>query len=73
MERFTANYKRFFDSVKSIVSKDFWNKHNPSLPEDGEKQLDLFIKNWYPHMAEMSSGNLEYFNEKKVNPLFLKI
>lgn len=68
MERFTANYKRFFDSVKSIVSKDFWNKHNPSLSKDGEKQLDLFVKNWYPHMTEMSSGNLEYFNEKKVNP-----
>ena len=69
MERFINNYKRFFDSVKSIVSKDFWDKNKPSLPSEDEKQLNLFILNWYPHMEEMSKGNLEYFETKKINPL----
>lgn len=68
MERFTSNYKRFFDSVKSIVSKDFWDKNKPSLPSENIKQLDLFVLNWYPHMEEMSKGNLKYFETKKIDP-----
>ena len=68
MDRFTNNYKRFFDSVKSIVSKDFWEKYNPLLPKEDEKQLELFITNWYPHMKEASSGNLEYFQKNNISP-----
>ncbi len=67
MERFTNNYKKFFESVKSI-NPELFEKTNPSLPEKDEDKVILFIKNWYPHMKEVSNGNLEYFEKNNVNP-----
>jgi len=75
MERFVNNYVRFLESVKSITSDLFTEKNpekNPSLPEKDEDKLFFFVKNWYPHMKEVSSGNLEYFETKGVNPLVFK-
>lgn len=71
MERFTNNYVRFFESVKSISSDLFTEKdtnQEPSLPEKDDDKLLFFVKNWYPHMKEASCGNLEYFETKGVNP-----
>jgi len=71
MERFTNNYIRFLESVKAITSDLFTEKNpenNPSLPEKDNDKLIFFVRNWYPHMKEVSCGNLEYFESKGVSP-----
>jgi len=67
MERFTSNYVRFFESVKTITPELFEEK-NPTLPEAEEDKLTFFVKNWYPHMTDVSNGNMKYFESKGVNP-----
>jgi len=67
MERFTSNYVRFFESVKTITPELFEEK-KPTLPESEEDKLTFFVKNWYPHMTEVSNGNIKYFENKGVNP-----
>ena len=67
MERFTSNYLKFFESAKSITP-DLFEKTKPTLPENDEEKITFFVKNWYPHMNEVSNGNLEYFETKGINP-----
>ena len=67
MERFTSNYLKFFESTKSITS-DLFEKTKPTLPEKDEDKVIFFVKNWYPHMKEVSNGNLEYFEKNSINP-----
>ena len=68
MDRFQNNYMTFYESVGTIVSPEFWKSKNPVLPEKNEDKIDFFVKNWYPHMKEVSNANLEYFTENKINP-----
>ena len=67
MERFTSNYLKFFESVKSITS-DLFEEKKPTLPENDEEKVIFFVKNWYPNMKEASNGNLEYFKQNNINP-----
>lgn len=71
MERFTENYLKFFESVKSINTTLF-EKTNPSLPDNNEDKITFFVTNWYPHMREVSNGNLDYFKDNNINPNVFK-
>ena len=64
--RFNDDYKKFYQSVLSIIPSD--NIWNPTLPETKEEQLDFFVKEWYPHMIEASSANYSYFKDNKISP-----
>lgn len=67
MERFTSNYQKFFESAKSITP-DLFEKTKPTFPEKDEDKITFFVKNWYPHMKEVSNGNIEYFKKNGINP-----
>lgn len=67
MERFTTNYIKFYDSVKEITPELF-EENKPTLPESQNEKVNFFVKNWYPHMKEVSNGNLKYFEDNKINP-----
>jgi hypothetical protein len=72
MDRFQNNYVTFYKSVSSIVSPEFWSCHQPILPETNDEQIELFVVNWYPHMKEVSNGNLAYFKDNKISPLIFQ-
>ena len=71
MDRFTSNYSKFYDSVKSITPELF-TEFSPTLPIKDLEKLDFFVKNWYPHMKETSNGNLKYFEDSGINPLIFQ-
>jgi hypothetical protein len=71
MDRFTSNYNKFYESVKTITPELF-TKFSPLLPENDLEKLDFFVKNWYPHMKETSNGNLNYFKTSETNPLIFQ-
>jgi hypothetical protein len=72
MDRFQNNYVTFYESVSSIVSPEFWESNKPTLPESSDEQIELFVVNWYPHMKEVSNGNLTYFKDNKISPLIFQ-
>ena len=67
MERFIENYKLFLESTKE-TTPELYKECKPSLPEDHEKILDFFIKNWYPYMKEVSNANLDWFEKNQYDP-----
>jgi hypothetical protein len=71
MDRFTSNYNKFYESVKTITPELF-TKFSPSLPENDLEKLDFFVKNWYPHMKETSNGNLNYFKTNETDPFIFQ-
>ena len=72
MDRFKNNYVTFYEAVSSIVSPEFWSSNKPILPESSDEQIELFVVNWYPHMKEVSNGNLTYFKDNKISPLIFQ-
>ena len=72
MDRFKNNYVTFYEAVLSIVSPEFWTSHKPTLPDTSDEQIELFVTNWYPHMKEVSNGNLAYFKDNNINPLIFQ-
>jgi hypothetical protein len=72
MDRFKNNYITFYESVSSIVSPEFWLANNPILPDSDNKKIELFVINWFPHMKEVSNGNISYFKDNKISPFIFE-
>ena len=59
MEKFLENYTKFYNDVKSITTVDFVQPKDP---------FDFFVKNWFPHMEQVSLVNFDFFSSNTINP-----